>query len=249
MPETPLLAGRPIRKRPFAGEIVHPAGVHEGEALLHGVGPEDALAGEGADAAARERRGNGGDDLDVDLEGAALDVELECLDQVGPLREGVVLAHEVAEGEVAVGGASLGEVRGVVEPGAGAAGEPLPDVNDMIEAVREVEIRADHGPAHDGAGIEHRVVRTPLGIERDLIEALAAGLAPDTFVHGLLPILLEGEAVVDGLVRALGAEWDRGVTEGMALAVDRAGGHAEELGVNAAELGDVVRDGAFRVCA
>jgi len=68
-------------------------------------------------------------------------------------------------------------------------------------------------------------------------------------VDGVLAELLERDAVVDGLGDGLDAEVAPGVAEGEALAAGGAEGEGELVGVGAAELGDVIGDGAVVVVA
>jgi hypothetical protein len=86
------------------------------------------------------------------------------------------------------------------------------------------------------------VVRQPLLVQRQLVEAAPARLTADVPVDHRLAVLFEGQAVVHRLADRLQAEVDLGVSQGQALAVHRAGGDGELLRVDSAELGDVVGD-------
>src|SRR5262249_22615806 len=54
------------------------------------------------------------------------EVDLQRLLKVRPGRERAALTHQIAQGEVAIGGLSLGQVYRVVEADAPPTGQPLP---------------------------------------------------------------------------------------------------------------------------
>ena len=102
------------------------------------------------------------------------------------------------------------------------------------------------GPVHqlghgDGAGIDHGVER-PVDdlVEHDRVEGFAGGLDADMFQHRLAAMVLERIAVHEGLRHRLDGEGDLGIADGVDLPVDGGDGDAEQVGIDLAELGDVV---------
>ncbi len=80
------------------------------------------------------------------------------------------------------------------------------------------------------------------GVERQLVEALAARLAADVPVHGLLAMLLQGQTVAHWLAYALHAKRVVSIAHRSTLTIDGAEGCAELLRVDSAELWNVIGD-------
>ena len=178
----------------------------------------------------------------IEFDRTRLEVEFKCLDRVGVRWVCAVFSHEVREGEIAVCGLPFGQVDGIVETDMPAGCQASPGVSNEVEAVGDVEVGPQQGRRHDRARVDHRIVRQPGRVERELVEHMPAGLAADVLVDEIRPVLVEGEAVVDRLTHRLQREVDVCVAEVDRLPVGRACGHGEQLRINAAELRDVLGD-------
>jgi len=159
--------------------------------------------------------------------------------QVDILGKGLLLAHVVGQREVAVGRLALRQVDRRAEARLLAAAQGLPAVHHVVEphpgpaAGVHVAERAlprplplvaqlDQRTAHDGPGVDHRIVGAVVLVEGQLVEAGAAGLVTDDGMHGLFAVLLQGQAVVDRLAGRLDGEEDLRVAGGIPLPVDGA---------------------------
>lgn len=99
---------------------------------------EDPLVGERIDAGVREGRRDHAQGLRVQIDGAALEVELQRFEKICALRERAVLPHEVAEGEVAIGRPALGQIDRVVETDSAVAGQSAPCFGHVVEPIRDL---------------------------------------------------------------------------------------------------------------
>lgn len=107
--------------------------MHEAQHISHAIGPQDLLLGYGTNAAVREGGSHYGNRLAVGLEGAALEVEVHALPEVGLLRVAAVLPHVEAQGVVTVGCLALRQKYGVVEAQVLTAGQLLEVVHGEVE--------------------------------------------------------------------------------------------------------------------
>jgi len=156
----------------LTGVVVRAAGVHDREHIPDYFRPEHLLLGGGTDASVGQTGGDHGHGLAVGLHGAALEVEVHHLLQVGALGEALVLAHVEAQGVVPVGCLPLGQEHGVVEADVLPAGQPLEPGHGVVEDLRGGHVGLDQsvhqGTGEDGPSVDHRIVRFLCG-DREII--------------------------------------------------------------------------------
>ncbi len=241
------LGREPHREGELARIVVHPAGDHEREAVLHILGAKHPIAGDRADASVGEGCGQHRHHLDVELDRAGLEVELEGVEHLGVFGKGTVLAHVVAECEVPIGGVAFGLIDRVVEVHFLFSAEGGPDLEECIKTPRDVEIGPNHRGADDGPGVDHRVVGFAVLAQCELVEIEAARLTADKAVDVVFAVLLEGRAIGNRFAARLHTELTASVAQRVALPEHRTQGHPVFVRFDTRELWDVVRDGAVPV--
>ncbi len=149
--------------------------------------------------------------------------------------------QQVREPQIAVPGRQLGGGQRLVD-----LDRPLGQVGE--EAEQAVDRRSlpvvDERVDGDRARVDHRVARPAgLGIQRQLVEGLAAGLHPHPVEDVVDAPVLDGQRVGEGLGHRLDAEQVVGVAARVHGPVDRADRDRHPVGVGGGQLRDVVGRG------
>ena len=234
------LCGDADRERELAGIVVHAAGVHHRQAVLHRLLRKYTLSRQRADAAVRKRRTQRGHRRRIDFDRTGRKIVVECRRKIRVLGERAALAHVVGEREVAIRRLPLGMEHRVVETRCGAARQGSKDIAQVLEPVRSRQVAPDQAAGHDRAGVDHRVVRQAVLVQRQLVERQPARLAAHVRMHLVLAVLLERRAIEHRLAARLQREMLAGIADIQALAVDRGDRHREPLRRYARELRDRV---------
>lgn len=77
----------------------------------------------------------------------------------------------MAERAITVGGLAFGQVDGIVKTDAAVACHCASFGHHIIEAIRTIHFVTEQRAAHDRTGIDHRVMRQALRIERQFVES------------------------------------------------------------------------------
>ena len=77
------------------------------------------------------------------------------------------------------------QVDGIVEPDFGVACEFAPLFHSVVKAIGSSGTLLNERTAHNGAGIDHWIMRTPFDIESKFVESFATRLGADKLMHGI----------------------------------------------------------------
>ena len=160
-----------------------------------------------------------------------------------------MLVHQLDQRLVARRGLTFGMIDGFVKAACCPARCRGHEALHQVLAVGNGARGADHGGAHDGAGIDHRIVRPVVGVQRQLVETAAGGFAADMAVHLVLAVQRQGEGIIQRFHHRLQAEGLFCIAQGETLAVQAAHGQAELVRVLAGQFGDIAGHGAGAVLA
>ena len=212
-------------------KIIHAAGQHQRERVADYCRLGDAVSGQRTDTAIGQGRGRDRKGAAIERDGTAAEIEVERPLDNAALGEDAMALHQPRQGVIALCCALFRPVDGLVEAAGLAADGGIPEPHQHVEALGNGASRADHGAAHDGAGIDHRVVGAIIAIERQFVEALTGGFTPDMVMHITLAIQAQGERVIERLDHGLQTEGRIGLAERQALAVNTANGEAKGVRV------------------
>ena len=228
---------------PFAGKVVHAAGRHHREDVVHVVFGDRADPGDRIHAAVGERRADHREIAAGDADGALAEIGLERRCRL--VVEDREIAQHPADRAIAMPGRALGGVDLLVdvERAAGIAGEGVEDARSLLLD----RAAGDQAARRDCTSIDQRIERrTRLGLQADRVECVARGLDADFREHGVLAVLLQREPVGQRLGDGLDRERLAGIADFVDESVMRGDADAEPVGVGARELRDVVGDVSVR---
>ena len=218
------LGGDADGRQPVAGRVVHAAAQHDRQHLAGRARADDLLTGHRVEAAVGERRRHDGEVTRRHAHGALLDVAVD--DDVRVVRQHVVTAQHVSDGEIAVRVVPFRFGDGPVDAQL-APGEGRQTGDDASHARRLVVIGGgDERVRRDGAGVDHGVERALAArLEADLVERLTARFDADATLHLVEAAILDRHRVDERFADRLNGELRLGVTGAVDHAVD--GGDCE----------------------
>ena len=230
---------------PFAREVVHAAGRHHRQDVVHVLFGDGARPRDRIHAAVRER---GADQREI----AAGDAD-RALPEVGFERRGRILLEDrevpqhPGNRAVAVPGRALGRVDLLVdvERTAGIARKRVENARRLL-----LDGGAGDEPARgDCTSIDQRIARsTSLGLEADRVEGVAGRLDPDPAEHRGLTSIIQREPVGERLGHRLDREGVARIADLVHVPVARGDADAEPVRFDARKLRDVVGDLTVREC-
>ena len=227
---------------PVARRIVHAAGRHHAQHVLHVLPTQRDLPGHRIDPAIRQRRRHDPQVPTCHGHRALLEVKIHRLHRVA--LEHVVVPQHVPDRPVPVSRFALGPVHRFVEfqRSARVARKHL----DHALQTSRLALAANQPRGRNRAGIDHRVAgATCLRFEADRVERIACRLDTHLFQHWCPPVVLQRQPVHERLRNRLDRERQLGITHLVDRAVRGHQADAEPVRIRLCQLRDVGRHSAF----